>query len=206
MVTKPQNVLGLRDIACARYVAGGNTRFFGESASFADNDKIKDAVNARLGFTDEGGDYESLLCFPITKVEAAAMGSKTAISLSDRVLPWSTDSGDSGLPASITAPGGDANEDLRKKWGLNTIHYGQDVAAARANEYLTAGSINNATCFLGPSRQKDLYKNGEWALVPGQGHFGPDACPGDARWRAGEAVSMESSRAMVGDGYGPKAI
>jgi hypothetical protein len=43
------------------------------------------------------------------------------------------------------------------------------VAATRGNEYLTAGSINNALCFLGPSRQMGLFKADEWGLVPGQG-------------------------------------
>ena len=39
----------------------------------------------------------------------------------------------------------------------------------------------------------------ETELVPGQGHFGPDALPGDARWRRGESVSRESARnAMTG--------
>ena len=31
-------------------------------------------------------------------------------------------------------------------------------------------------------------------LVPGQGHFGPDAIPGDARWRRGESVSLKTAR------------
>lgn len=33
-----------------------------------------------------------------------------------------------------------------------------------------------------------------YELTPGQGHFGPDAIPGDARWRRGEAVSLKSAR------------
>ena len=32
------------------------------------------------------------------------------------------------------------------------------------------------------------------SLVPGQGHFGPDAIPGDARWRRGESVSLKTAR------------
>ena len=31
-------------------------------------------------------------------------------------------------------------------------------------------------------------------LAPGQGHFGPDAIPGDARWRRGESVSLKAAR------------
>ena len=32
------------------------------------------------------------------------------------------------------------------------------------------------------------------SLVPGQGHFGADAIPGDARWRRGESVSLKTAR------------
>ena len=57
----------------------------------------------------------------------------------------------------------------------------------------------NATCFLGPSRRYDPFTRSFMSLVPGQGHFGPDALPGDARWRRGESVSRESARnAMTG--------
>ena len=64
---------------------------------------------------------------------------------------------------------------------------------------LLQGSVNNALCFLGPHRTYSAWSNTFYELTPGQGHFGPDALPGDARWRRGEAVSLESSRnAMVG--------
>jgi hypothetical protein len=53
------------------------------------------------------------------------------------------------------------------------------------------GSTNNATCFLGPSRRYDPFTRSFMSLVPGQGHFGPDAIPGDARWRRGESVSLK---------------
>ena len=33
-----------------------------------------------------------------------------------------------------------------------------------------------------------------FVLTPGQGHFGPDAVPGDARWRRGESVSLKTAR------------
>lgn len=187
VITKPQNVLVLRDVHCARYVTGGNCKFFGQSelseASPKYNaEKIKRAIDKRLGFNDEGGDYESMLCFGLTEPQLKLMQSRTAISLSDRVLPWETagmtgaDQVDqSGFPIGLTPK-------KRADLGLNTIHYGQDVASTRAHEYLTAGSINNALCFLGPSRQMGLFKPDEWSLVPGQGHFGPDARPGDARY------------------------
>ena len=61
------------------------------------------------------------------------------------------------------------------------------MAAAKANDYLVGGAINNSLCFLGPSRQFSKVTN-KVMLMPGQGHFGPDARPGDARWRAGEGT------------------
>lgn len=66
-ITKPQNVLVLRDVACAGYVAGGNTRFFGEAASGNNTavtvTQISDAINRRLSFEDGDGEYESMLAF-----------------------------------------------------------------------------------------------------------------------------------------------
>lgn len=75
----------------------------------------------------------------------------------------------------------------------------------------------------GPHRRFNPFGNAAYSLVPGQGHFGPDALPGvrriqpprltvctylrhdiqyvrvvvfaqDARWRRGEAVSLKASR------------
>lgn len=40
------------------------------------------------------------------------------------------------------------------------------------------GSTNNALCFLGPSRKFSRMSRTQTELVPGQGHFGPDAIPG----------------------------
>ena len=67
VITKPQNVLVLRDVACAGYVAGGNTRFFGERASGNSETvsvkEISDSINSRLSFEDGDGEYESMLAF-----------------------------------------------------------------------------------------------------------------------------------------------
>jgi len=40
------------------------------------------------------------------------------------------------------------------------------------------GSTNNATCFIGPHRIYDPWTKSFMNLIPGQGHFGPDAIPG----------------------------
>ena len=41
-----------------------------------------------------------------------------------------------------------------------------------------AGSMNNGLCFVGPHRKFNPFSNNYHQLVPGQGHFGPDAIPG----------------------------
>ena len=69
----------------------------------------------------------------------------------------------------------------------------------RASDFIAASTVNNSICFLGPHRVYSPWSATYQELVPGQGHFGPDALPGDARWRRGESVSRESARnAMTG--------
>lgn len=38
--------------------------------------------------------------------------------------------------------------------------------------------MNNGLCFVGPHRKYNPYGSQYHELVPGQGHFGPDAIPG----------------------------
>ena len=83
------------------------------------------------------------------------------------------------------------------KIGLRAIHFGEDLRASENMEYMSQGSTNNALCFLGPHRKFNPLngdQSGYTALVPGMGHWGADARPGDARWRRGESVSMVSAR------------
>ena len=78
--------------------------------------------------------------------------------------------------------------------------------------------MNNGMCFIGPHRKYNPFAQNFFELVPGQGHFvrrpsrrpqpaarrlttrlarcsqGPDAIPGDARWRRGESVSLKTAR------------
>merc|ERR1712224_1042369 len=77
---------------------------------------------------------------------------------------------------------------------LKSIHFGEDMKAAENMEFISQGSTNNALCFLGPSRAYDPLVKSHFVLTPGQGHFGPDAVPGDARWRRGESVSLKTAR------------
>ena len=195
VVTKAQNVLVLRDIQCAGYVAGGNTRFFGEGQAQGNPitaAQVKAAIESRLSFSDDiTGEYESMLAFPV----AMSFGNKrdSVITVSNKVLPWEV-----GSTSFDYFPGGqDAFTAAGSAAGLDSIHFGEDQRAQQANEFMSQGSVNNSLCFLGPHRVYSDYAAGNAVLVPGQGHFGPDAIPGDARWRRGEVVSLEAARSQV---------
>ena len=117
------------------------------------------------------------------------------ISISNRVLPWDTTNADSHMHF----PGGKKGWAAAAGKGLEGIHYGEDLRATANQDFIAASTVNNSLCFLGPHRVYSQWSATYQELVPGQGHFGPDALPGDARWRRGEAVSRESARtAMVG--------
>lgn len=180
VITKPQNVYVMRDIMCSGYVAGGNTRFFGEGpggfkSTPADPESVKAAMEERLSFqNDNDGEYGSMLAF----CAEFGDGSKRdqVISISDRLLPWEVNKD----PTEKTYfPGGNANfKSVRNVLALNTIHFGEDVRAAENMEFISQGSMNNSLCFVGPHRKYNPFSNQYHELVPGQGHFGPDAIPG----------------------------
>ena len=55
------------------------------------------------------------------------------------------------------------------------------VIALRATsnqDFIAASTVNNSICFLGPHRVYSQWSATYQELVPGQGHFGPDALPG----------------------------
>lgn len=198
VITKPQNVMVLRDVMCSGYVAGGNTRFFGEAASKGatgyTKETIRQSMTDRLSFTDDAsGEYESMLAFAVP----LDSGSKRdqVFSISSRLLPWEVTSGQKHE----YFPGGhDHHTYYAEAYGLNTVHFGEDIRAAENMEFISNGSVNNSLCFVGPHRVYSPWSSTFFELSPGQGHFGPDAIPGDARWRRGESVSLESARnAMV---------
>lgn len=197
VITKPQNVYVLRDVMCSGYVAGGNTRFFGQPpggtfAVPADPTLVTDALDKRLSFqNDAEGEYESMLAFGCGYGDGAKRDQ--VISITDRLLPWEVTR--AGGATKDYFPGGQANYDEYKRtFRLNTIHFGEDVRAAENMEFISQGSMNNGLCFVGPHRKFNPFSNQYHELIPGQGHFGPDAIPGDARWRRGEAVSLKAAR------------
>jgi len=194
VITKPQNVCVLRDIMCSGYVAGGNSRFFGEKASGSaapfTGRAIREAVDRRLSFQDDSvGEYESMFAFCAAFGESATQRDQV-ISITSRLLPWEVTNGTKAY-----FPGGEASFNaVNEKLGLDTVHFGEDVRAAENMEFISQGSMNNALCFIGPYRKYNPFSNLYHELVPGQGHFGPDAIPGDSRWRRGESVSLKAAR------------
>ena len=197
MVTKPQNVLVMRDVACAGYVAGCNTVFFAQNR---DDPKKYDCASAtsammeRLSFSnDVGARYGSMLAFPCTAQQMSSGHLDTVMSVTTRLLPWEVTNASGGDHRSF--PGGQlVFKQYQMALNLRSVHFGEDMKAAENQDFISQGSTNNATCFVGPHRQYDPFTKSFMNLVPGQGHFGPDAIPGDARWRRGESVSLKTAR------------
>ena len=129
------------------------------------------------------------------------MGLLAGAQTTDIIITLSTDAAVEELVRSGRMRfGGDAHFTYYKqKYGLNQPHFGEDVRAVENMEFISQGSVNNALCFVGPHRRYNPFSSNFFELVPGQGHFGPDAIPGDARWRRGESVSLRAARnSMVG--------
>jgi hypothetical protein len=183
VITKPQNVLVLRDIMCSGYVAGGNTRFFGEKDARAGNGEyttngIQQAMTNRLSFVDDAsGEYESMLAFAVPYGHGDRRDQ--VYSISARLLPWEVTRNSDDWHDYF--PGGNKfkhYELYSQMFGLGQVHFGEDIRAAENMEFISQGSANNALCFVGPHRVFSQWSQTAYELVPGQGHFGPDALPG----------------------------
>ena len=180
VITKPQNVYVMRDIMCSGYVAGGNTKFFGAPKTgfggIMDSEVVRLAIEKRLSFQDDAsGDYDSMIAFCAPYGDGAKRDQ--VISISERLLPWEVNKSPTNKEY---FPGGNANfEAVKTVLSLDTIHFGEDVRAAENMEFISQGSMNNSLCFVGPHRKYNPFSNQYHELVPGQGHFGPDAIPGD---------------------------
>lgn len=175
--SKPQNVYVIRDVMCNGYVAGCNTKFFGmdKDTPHPTTAQIKKAMEDRLAFDEpEEANWGSMLAFAVEYGDGETRDQ--VISISSRVLPWEL--GRNGGKEYF--PGGKKGwETYQEAYGLDSIHYGEDPKAAEAQDFLSAGSVNNALCFVGPHRVFSPWgMAGQEELVPGQGHFGSDARPG----------------------------
>ena len=198
VITKPQNVMVLRDIMCNGYVAGCNTAFFGaEDPKAADKkyskEQIQADINTRLTMADgDEVDYPSMLAFYEDYNEAAKRDQ--VISISNRVLPWDTTNGDTR----DQFPGGKDGWGYSSGKGLEGIHYGaprcserplpakpapffhpaspcactgEDLRATSNQDFIAASTVNNSVCFIGPHRVYSPWSATYQELVPGQGHF-----------------------------------
>ena len=151
-ITKPQNVYVMRDIMCSGYVAGGNTRWFamedGDMAfkTTGNSETAQAGINKRLSFEDDAsGEYASMLAFACPYGEAAAASRDQVISISDRLLPWEvTKNADS---AKTYFPGGATGyKTYRAKYGLNQLHFGEDVRATESMSFMSQVRTANNTC------------------------------------------------------------
>ena len=194
VVTKPQNVMVMRDVACAGYVAGGNTRWFAqkEEGEGFDSDSCNANLMSRLSFDDDVTDkYASMLAFPAHEGQFRGGQLDTCMSVTTRLLPWEV----TNTSTHGSFPGGHGMFlKYQSVLNLGQVHYGEDMKAAENQDFISQGSTNNSTCFVGPHRKYDPFTKTFMSLTPGQGHFGPDAIPGDARWRRGESVSLKTAR------------
>ena len=175
----------MRDIMCSGYVAGGNTTFFGSKPSNTQRgptwaEKVT-AMEHRLSFADDAsGEYDSMLAFACPWQDGARRDQ--VISLSSRLLPWEVARSSTADPLGVQKdyfPGKATGwQFYNAKLNLGQVHFGEDIRAAESQEFIAQGSVNNATCFIGPHRVYSPWSATFAELVPGQGHFGPDALPG----------------------------
>ena len=130
VVTKPQNVLIMKDVACAGYVAGMNTRWFAkpEAGGAMSAEAAMENIQARLSFSHDDTDrYASMLAFPCWEGQFQSGQLDTVMSVTTRLLPWEVNN--AGLHMSF--PGGDK---MFAKYAaalqLGQVHYGEDMKAA----------------------------------------------------------------------------
>ena len=216
IIQKPQNVHVMADIMCDGYVAGCDTTWFGDTSmsytnssgagltwaaaaasanSFIEQHVASD-VKERLDFEHEvDGMYPSLLAFAVPynekSVRAMRWQQSCAFSLVDGYTPWNVGAN----VGSQLFPGGDENfKAYTEIFGLNEISHGIDPSQMKSHNFIRTGTTNNSIVLQGPYRAYSPFTESHFDLTPGHGHFGPDALPGDARWRRGEAVSLEAAR------------
>ena len=204
VVQDPKQVKTLRDIMCAGYISGANTKFFG---NMAETDVTARAKSIAKGLYDmrttapedrQASKDKSMLVF------AALKGNDLqVVSISSVAFPW--DSSRSGVSeeSGNNFPGGKENFEWYNKiikhnnYSLsNLIIGGRDPTIATADPLIRADGSLNTMCFRGPMRYDDADGRG-MILIPGKGHFGPDARPGDAAVRNGQLRSFKEARALM---------
>ena len=184
VITKPQNVFVMKDIMSNGYRAGGNCKFF----------KTAEEVSDRLNFEDNESDvsHPSMFAFiaPVEQLDLL----QNEISISKRLLPW-----DVHNKSMKYFPGGpDMFQFYADEFGLDSVHFGEDLRASENMEYMSQGSTNNALCFAGPFRSYDpITTKAHVILSPGMGHWGPDARPGDVCFPVRTAALLTKQPSFV---------
>ena len=138
MITKPQNVLIMRDIACAGYVAGGNASFFTKNGDEYELGIGRENMQARLSFADDvGSKYGSMLAFPCSEQQFSAnQGLDTVMSVTSRLLPWEVTGVNARNHSSF--PGGEkVFQAYNQALGLDSVHYGEDMKAAENQDFIS---------------------------------------------------------------------
>lgn len=151
VVTKPQNVMIMRDIACAGYVAGGNCRWFAETKDDAGNkvftsDQAQSAIQDRLSFADDTTDrYASMLAFPAYEGQFTGGQLDTVMSVTGRLLPWEVNGASTLTHDSF--PGG---EQMYAAYSgllnLRSVHYGEVRVRARVCQQTAQPSTHLPSC------------------------------------------------------------
>ncbi len=178
VITKHQNVFVMKDIMANGYRAGGNTKFF-----MPDGDTTAGtaALMKRLNMDDTTGDeiLPSMLAFPMSAQQFDDGNIDIAMSVTSRFLPYEV-----ATQQHKSFPGGEAMyKYYETALNLRAVHFGEDLRASENMEYMSQGSTNNSLCFLGPHRRMDVEEKKFITLIPGMGHWGPDARPGDVSRR-----------------------
>ena len=134
MITKPQNVLVMRDVACSGYVAGCNTQWFAKPAGRSSGgwslQTAQTAMMARLSFADDvGAKYASMLAFPCYAEQFESGHLDTVMSVTTRLLPWEVTTASGGNHTSF--PGGEfAYKAYSGRLNLRSVHFGEDMKAS----------------------------------------------------------------------------
>lgn len=118
----------MKDIMSNGYRAGGNTKFFGENGV-----GVAQAIMDRLNMEDSDPDttHASLLAFPASAKQVDTL--QNEISISSRLLPW-----DVHAKTHKYFPGGKGVYDYYKdNYGLDSIHFGEDLRASENMEYMS---------------------------------------------------------------------
>jgi hypothetical protein len=215
IITQPKNVYVQRNIMSAGYIGGCNTKFIGETGGgdeIASHNEILKGYKELLQFCSlfqqsssalsaVKSRPNSMLCMQIPFYSTSSM-LEPAFSISSRFLPYACDRQNNPIEAEKAFhafPGGPIAFHSFSSL-LHTdkmLHMESDPLSDSGDCYFTGGQRHNSIVIKGPYRVLMGKKESDIRFSPGQGHWGADARPGDARWRRGESVSVEDARSFA---------